>query len=375
MHRPPLALPTDRPLRVAIVTQHQDTGGMPESVLRGFQALGVDAHLVRYSGLAGKLRFVGGRAAGLLYDVATGLTRPLAEVEIVRDLVRLDPDLILFIKADELTTAAYLALARLTRARIVAFHPDDPFNVGRRLFLRRKGGPSHVRARVQMRHADVYLTWSEPLVARARAAGAREVHFLPFACDPALHPRSEATDIPEALRADVVFIGNWDPERERWLAAVAALPGVNFAIWGLPSWRTHCRTPALTAAWRQRPLYGEEMSLAIAGGAIHLNILRGQNKGAHNMRTFEIPCAGGFMLHERSAEAAALMPPGDACDDFATPEELCAKVAHWLARPDERAAVRERGYAIARRHTYAHWAQRVVALALGAEVAARYPVP
>ena len=350
--------------RVAVVTQHRDAGGMSESVVRGFEALGVDVTLVRYGGLTRELRRYGGRASGLIYDVATEAVRPLSDALLVRELARLKPDLALFIKTDELTAAAYRAIKLATKAKVAAFHPDDPFNTGRRVLLKRRGGPAHRRAGVQMRQADVYLTWSEDLVRRVRAAGAREVHYVPFACDPELHPRVELSEVPEALKAEVVFIGTWDPDREHWLAALAELDGVDFALWGW-SWDTHCKNPALRHAWRQRALMGREMSQAVAGGAVHVNILRAQNKHAHNMRTFEIPCAGGFMLHERSAEAAAMFPVGEACDDFATPEELCAKVRHYLADPDARTRIAEAGYRVARSHTYTDWAQRVLNLTLG----------
>lgn len=353
----------DQP-RVAVVTQHHNPGGMAESIVKGFEALGTTVTMVRYSELTRGLVSIGGRAAGLLYEVATELARPVADRTMIRELARLKPDLVLVIKTDGLTARAYRQIKAATGARVAVFHPDDPFNVGRRVFLKRRGGPAHHRAPVAMRHADVYLTWSQDLMRRARAAGAREVQYMPFGCDPELHPRVDAADVPDELRADVVFIGTWDPERERWLKALAAMDGVNFALWGA-SWDTHCHDEALLRAWRTRPLLGKELSQAIAGGAVHVNILRAQNKRAHNMRTFEIPCAGGFMLHERSAEAAALFPPGEACDDFGSPEEMCDKVRKYLADPAARARIAEAGHQIARHYTYTDWAQRVLALALG----------
>ena len=357
---------SDRGPRVAVITQHREAGSMSESVVNGLAALGVDVHMVRYSELTRGLRSVGGPAAGLIYDVATEGLRLVSDALLVRELARLQPDLVLFLKTDGLTSAAYRGIRLATKAKLAAFHPDDPFNTGRRRLLRKRGGPSHRRARVQMRSVDVYLTWSQDLVRRTRAAGAREVHYVPFACDPALHPRVSADEVPDELRADVVFIGTWDAERERWLTALASLEGVDFALWG-SAWDTHCKNPALVGAWRKRPLMGLEMARAVAGGAIHVNILRMQNKNAHNMRTFEIPCAGGFMLHERSAEAAAFFPPGEACDDFATPEELCDKVRSYLADPEARRRIAEAGYQVARRHTYTDWARRVLALTLGVE--------
>ncbi|TNF37896.1 MAG: hypothetical protein EP329_01900 [Deltaproteobacteria bacterium] len=350
--------------KVVVVRQHREAGGMPESVVKGMRALGVDVTMVHYAQVLGGLTAIKGPAAGLIYETATEVARPLTDALLVAEIARLRPDLVLVFKTDGLPAATYWVLKLATKAKIAVFHPDDPFNVGRRVWLKRRGGPAHRRSRVAMRQADLYLTWSQDLMRRATAAGARDVRFMPFGCDPELHPRVDAAEVPDELKADVVFIGSWDPERERWLKALAAMEGVDFALWGA-SWDTHCKDPALLRAWRRRPLFGREMSQAVAGGKIHVNILRAQNKHAHNMRTFEIPCAGGFMLHERSAEAAEMLPPGEACDDFGTPEELCDKVRHYLDAPDARTRIAERGYELARTFSYTSWAERVLELTLG----------
>jgi len=351
--------------RVAVVRQFRETGGMPESVLKGLRALGADATMVYYARALDPMKeALRGPAAGFVYEMATEALRPLADAMFIAEIARLRPDLVLIFKNDGLSTATYRALKLATSGVIAVFHPDDPFNVGRRVWFKRRGGPAHRRSRVAMREADVYLTWSDDLMRRARAEGARRVEFMPFGCDPELHPRVDLAEVPDELKADVVFIGSWDPERERWLRALATLDDVDFALWG-GLWDTHCKDATLRRAWRGRPLVGREMSQAVAGGKIHVNILRRQNKRAHNMRTFEIPCAGGFMLHERSAEAARIFSPGEACDDFGTPEELCDKVRHYLAAPDERARIAEAGYRRAHEYTYTDWARRVLELTLG----------
>lgn len=344
---------------VAVVTW-ADPGGMASSVARGFDEIGVPCTIVHYPAITAPS--VSGRAGGAVGDIARATLRPLNEALFIRELRRVGPDLVIFIKCDDIHWSVYRALKKLVGARLVAFHPDDPFNIGRRI-IKRRGGPSHPRSMTQLREADVSLTWSHDLVRRVRDAGAREVHYLPFACDPILHPRPDDADIPESARSEVVFVGSWDPEREHWLGPVATM-GLDFALWG-PSWDVRCKDPALKAAWRGGRLLGTEMAQAVAGGAINLNILRAQNKNACNMRTFEIPCAGGFLLHERSAETAAIFPPGEACDDFGSFDELKEKIRYYLDHPDERRRVREEGFAVARRHTYAWWARRALELTIG----------
>ncbi|MFO0750597.1 MAG: glycosyltransferase [Myxococcota bacterium] len=339
-------------------------GAMAISVAHGFAALGCEVrhvHWGRFAVAVGALALPGRNRLAM---AGHHLARPFEAAFVVDEARRFRPDLVFFLKCDDLPPLVYRALAMLRPRPVLAvFHPDDPFNVGRGLW-RRVGGPSDVRAIDQMRAVDDYFVWSHALVDGVRAAGAKAAHYLPFACDPELHPRPDESEVPAELRAAVAFIGNWDPERERWLAALAATD-VDLAVWGTPDWLRRCQTEAIRARYRGRVLMAREMALATRGSALNLNVLRRQNKGATNMRTFEIPCAGGFLLHERSPEAAAIFEPGVAMDDFATPEELAAKVAHWLARPDERAAIAERGFAVARRHTYREWAAQVVATCLG----------
>jgi hypothetical protein len=166
------------------------------------------------------------------------------------------------------------------------------------------------------------------------------------------------------LGAEVCFIGNWDEERERWLGPLADA-GLGLALWGTDYWRDRCRHEGLRRAWRGRPLLGEEQAIATASSAIVVNVLRPQNKGACNMRTFEIPCLGGFMLHERSAEAEAFFPDGVACSTFGSPAELVGEVRRWLADPAGRARIAAEGHARALRWTYREWALAMLE-ALGA---------
>lgn len=328
---------------------------MSESVVRGFREAGTQAELVPYANWRTNLHVAGVRGSGLLTRIAGFIERPVLNTLLVRTLVALDPDIILFIKCDELPPTTYSRIRRRTRATIVAFHPDDPLNTG----TRGRPGPSHANAEIQARLVDRYFIWSHDLVAALQARGVQHASYLPFACDPAVHhPVELSPEDQRAFGADVCFVGNWDPERERWLAGVR---DVNLAIWGNAYWKTHCREPRLRSAWRGRSLVGHEMAKASLASAVNLNILRRQNKNACNMRTFEIPATGGFMLHERTRALADLFKPGDECDDFGSVDELNAKIRLYLGSPDCRREIAERGHRAALRQTYTEWAVAILA--------------
>lgn len=338
-------------------------GGLTASVVRGFEAAGAAAALVPYTDWRLNLHHPSIRGSGIVARPVMAALRPLAEARLVSAVRRAQPDLVLFVKDDDLHAMTYRALRRAApRATLAAFHPDDPFRLDGR------GGASHPRAVTQLRAVDAYFLWSRALCARAAAAGARRVGYLPFAADPALHhPVALTAEDRRAFGSDVCFVGNWDPEREAWLRH---LTFCDLALWGNGYWATRCADPALRRAWRRRPLVGLDMARAALASGVNVNVLRPQNKDACNMRTFELPACGAFMLHERSTDLPGLFRPGVECDDFGSPAELVAKVRRWLepGRVAERRAIAEAGRAAAARQTYAGFAARVLEVALGARV-------
>jgi hypothetical protein len=340
------------PRRIAVVGSGRP-GSLAHSVVRGFTGLALEPHLIAYMDWAPRLqmRF---RGAGAVNLGVAAATRPAMEARLLLELKRLEPDLVLLLKCDDLHQATYFAMRRLLPGvPLVAYHPDDPWNRG----TARSPGPAHARAPMQLGLVDAAFLWSRDLTARAaRETGAKRVFYLPFACDPVLHPH--LTDITDderrALGAPICFIGNWDEERERWLGPLADAD-LGLAVWGTSYWKTRCRHPGLQKAYRGRPLVGREQAAAALSSEVLVNVLRRQNKGACNMRTFEIPCVGAFMLHERSDEAAALFPPGIACDDFATPEELVEVARRVLADPERRRQIAAEGHRRALAWTYRQW--------------------
>src|SRR5262249_51832227 len=60
-------------------------------------------------------------------------------------------------------------------------------------------------------------------------------------------------------------------------------------------------------------------------------------------RTFHIPATGSFLLHERTAEFLEYFAEGTECGCFGDANELVDKIAYYLSRPNERAALAEAG--------------------------------
>lgn len=331
-------------------------GALGHAVQRALLALGCKVSWIPYPDW--KMTSPGWtfRGAGAINRALLAASRPVAEARLIAELVRVKPEAVLILKCDDLHLATWTALTRVIQVPIAVFHPDDPWNRGTAL----QPGPAHPRAEIAMAHADRYFLWSHALVERAKKQTRRAV-YLPFACDPEDHARVTLTPEEEArFASEVVFIGNWDEKREAWLAPLAEAK-LGLQIWGTPYWGTRAQSAAVRACYRGATLYGREQSVAIAASKIAINILRVQNKGATNMRTFELPCMGAFMLHERSPEAAAFFPPGIAMSDFGSPDELVTRVAEWLQAPASlRRQIADEGHRRALQWTYRDWCEQIL---------------
>jgi hypothetical protein len=207
---------------------------------------------------------------------------------------------------------------------------------------------------------DLYCTYNKSLVEPLRRAGAQRIARIPFAWDPWLHPEMEISDADRRrYECDVVFIGNGDLHRERWMRDImaAAKPyNWQFAIYGC--WNG-CRDQNLWSVLRGEQVYGSEMARAVRASKIALNILRLQNEDSHNMRTFEIPGCSGVMVSQKSPEQEEFFPEGQAAFYFSNAEECVTKMRGLLENDFLLQQARETAHELARKHTYMHRARQI----------------
>ena len=258
------------------------------------------------------------------------------------------PDLFLALSGDFLMPETIQQIKQLG-VKAFQFYADNPF-------------PQHARSRPetlpQALAADAYFIWSHALAQRLQDFGVNNVHYLPFAWDPAVFPYVE----PEARwDYDLTFIGGWDKERETLLEGLAEQYDVK--IWGPPYWKTRTRQGSpLRQCWQGRSLYSDEAGQVARRSRISLNLLRAQNMpDGVNMRTFELPGCGAFALSTFSAGAAEIFPEGTVGAFFSTLESCAAQIDYFLSRDALRAEITAAAHAIvAEKHRYVHRAQSIL---------------
>lgn len=213
--------------------------------------------------------------------------------------------------------------------KILTFNPDDPFNTRVSIDICREIIPI----------SDLYFTWSKNIVSKIKEQYSCDSIYLPFALDKQLIYPVKVN----FQKYDVSFIGNGDNERESFLQNVSnSLENYQekylLHTFG-ENW--HVTSPIIKFHKKQT---GLNLLKTISESKINLNLLRKQNKNSTNMRTFEIPGAGGFMMHEVSEEAMDIFKPNVDAVYFDSGEDLVSKIDFYLKHENQRKKITASGF-------------------------------
>jgi spore maturation protein CgeB len=334
-------------MRVLLVCEYwYGTGGW--SYRKYLEQLGCAVDIFDYR----RVFFSAGASLPVVSAITRRINRQRMNRAFVQTVAKLAPDAVFFLKGETIYASAIRRARERYNPVLVQWYPDGPFNV------EVKNATRDSIASIPL--FDIYYIYARSLIAPLQIAGARRVEYLPFCYDPdMLRPPATISEEDRLKYAtDVVFAGTWEPMREWWLEQ---LTGIGLSIWG-NSWEmAKADSPAMTS-WKGKAVYGEEISKLFAVSKIHLNFLREQNKDSNNVRTFEIPGFGGFLLTQRSREQAEeLYVEGKEIVCFDTVDELIDKARYYLLHEDERLAIAGRGHARAvQEHQAIHRLRRVV---------------
>jgi spore maturation protein CgeB len=209
---------------------------------------------------------------------------------------------------------------------------------------------------------DFYCSYNESLLVDLQQAGAKRAVYIPFGWDPKVHPPLEpAGDDRQRYCCDAIFIGNGDPHRVKWMQEImhVAKPyNWKFSIYG--HWN-NSRDVKLAKIIRGGPLFGGEMVKAVRSAKVSINILRVQNLGSHNMRTFEIPGCCGVMASQASPGQETFFPDGKAAIYFKDAAECVKKMREVIEDEAYRDLLAVEAHRIAQQNTYRHRAEALLA--------------
>lgn len=326
-------------------------GGWADTFLRAFKSAGID--VVVYDD-----RKIFNEAIPLATNryIYRLFWRPMAlamQRKFGRDIESFNPSLVLIFKGFLWHPKTLKKLKeKLPNALLFNFNPDNPENV-----WHHGNSSSWVLNSVPL--YDCYLIWSRQIVERLKTLGAIHAEYLACGYDKEMHyPVKLESDELDIFGSDVAFVGSWDEEREE---LISNLLNYDIKIWG-NSWEK--AGSKIRAKWQRKEMVGEDFSRVCAASKINLNFLRRQNLDSHNMRTFEIPACGGFMLSRRSSEQQGFFEEGKEADYFSTSEELKKKIDFYLKNEDLRKNIAAAGHKklLNSRYSYNNRAEEILAI-------------
>lgn len=162
----------------------------------------------------------------------------------------------------------------------------------------------------------------------------RGIELVNHGYDPDVHrPVSPSPRLVAAYGCDVSFVGCWSPKKEAAVREILhALPAVDLRLWG-PHWDR--AEPLVRQRWQGRGAYGDELAAIYSLSRINLGLLSEAGEGTSSgdrvtARTWQIPAAGGFQLHEDNPEIRRYFEPDREIALFGDYRELVAGVERYL---------------------------------------------
>ena len=255
----------------------------------------------------------------------------------VLDFVKdIRPDIFLCVKGVQFRADTIRAIGR-AGVTTVGYWTDDPLD--------------HARSLVNAGSYDYYFTNDASSVQRYRNEGITQTRHLQLAADPEkFYPLPRAESV-----AEVVFVGTHSPRRE---SVVVGLQDFDTHVYGSAAWNK-----ARIDRSRIHPgVFGAQTNEVFNRARINLNIHTWFGQGsAMNLRLFEVPASGGFLLTDWVAEIDAAYRENEHLVCWRTVEDLREKVVHYLAREDERREIAARGREhFLRHHSYAARARELL---------------
>lgn len=294
----PYSMTTRAPTAVKVVAVIGEAaeGGLRDSVAAGFRGAGCEVEVIDS----------GPWSPGWL--AAAAFRRPALALRFRRSLLqrvdvlsrRVAVDLVVVIKGAFLDPPTIEKIRGRLGAPVICWNPDSPFD--RTVSNAGAGIPRAVGA------YDVYVTWAEDIAYRL-AKVAVGVVVLPFAWDPDVLSPVGGTGLAHDR---VVFVGTPTAERVAWLRELAGLRPLVFGT----------RWPVIQGVDIRPPIRRRQLAEVIGEARWNLNLLRPQNARSHNMRSFEVPGAGGNQVAPATGDHRRLLGRDPRTVTFVTRGEL-----------------------------------------------------
>lgn len=217
----------------------------------------------------------------IIYRIGLSSILKKVNVELVEDVRKVKPDIILIFKGMEIFPET-LQYFRLQGIKLVNYNPDNPF-----IFSGRGSGNKNVTNSISL--YDLHFTYDSTVKEKIETTYSIPCKILPFGFDIPETLYKECVKEDEVIK--VCFLGNPDNRRAGFIKKLLD-KGVAIDLYG-NGWHkfiTHSNATIYNS------VYGDELWKTLRKYRVQLNIMRLHNPTSHNMRSFEVPGIGGIML-------------------------------------------------------------------------------
>lgn len=319
--------------RILIVAQRiEDTN--VQGFIQGFKRENVETYTFNLGSILGSS--IIDSHLPLISNVSSELSIKLFE----RKVRKVDPDAILILKGTEELNRHLCLIAKNKGITTVWFTPDDPAQ-----FM-------HLSHQTAI-HADHIFTTSINSVESYKEMGIESVSTFPLPVKAGV-PTSKPVESPP----DVLFLGRWYPERERYIKSLVN-ENINIKIIG-PKWAD--ANDLVQEAWVGKGIYGEEARRLRRFSKIVINVPHVMDMSSKpNWAVFETLAVKGFLITKITKEMPNIFENRKHLVWVDTPTELNNEIKFYLENKTERRMISDQGYEYIRDNfTYAHWAKKVI---------------
>lgn len=276
----------------------------------------IEHHYIRYlsqTGIELEVFSPSGYIARTVFNrllLRMGSTGPYkaANEMLLRTADRFRPDIIWIFKGLEFSPDTLMSLKQ-RNIKLVNYNPDHPF-----IRTSVSHGGKNIEDCVPL--YDLHFCYSRELAKKIEKEYGIATRWLPFGFE--LDDTTfERISKPEEIRR-IGFVGNPDRLRARIIRQLAER-GLEVDVFGHHWQKSVSKHPNIRVF---DAVYGDKFWETIRRYRVQLNIFRPHNAGSHNMRTFEIPAAGGIMLAPDSPEHQYFFKDGEEAFLYRSEKEM-----------------------------------------------------
>ena len=256
-------------------------------------------------------------------------------------------DLIIIFKGIYLNNKTIINCKKICKNSVfINFFSDDPFELSNYHDISNNSVLSSIK------YYDFFFIWSQKLCGKIKKKlKMKNVVYLPFGYDQYIHKKKIIKKNP---KFDLFFFGAADKQR---IKIINKLKNYKVIVAGL-GWKNKNLSSKIKII--NKIINANEISRIIQNSKITLNILRKQNYGSNNMKTFEITSMNGLMLTKRTKEQKIFFPENKSCLMYGNISELLVKTKAVTANYKNFLKVRLMGNKLSQGHSYKNRAKFIL---------------